>query len=237
MILDAYKPYNLIFQITYENAYELWDHAGAIGRKLCQIWPGITVQDGKPHLQTFTGDGIVIQTSINNATVTFSGSNALSERNLLGLQETYGVWCEMLDLSVLTRASTRVTYGKSFDSIKEANAVLFGLQLTSWPQSKVFDQPVDGEMNGLDITYRFEDKNSFSVLRVKAEQVKTEVKLDPEMFDEPKKSKTINRMVIDFDRGLLGSVDSGKFRVDEWMKGFLHLLRRDIEKVLRSNQQ
>ncbi len=55
MILDSYKPTKLIFHIQYANAYELWDRAGAIGRCLGKIWPGLTLREGQPQHQTLVG--------------------------------------------------------------------------------------------------------------------------------------------------------------------------------------
>ena len=236
MLLDSYKPRTLIFQITYDEAFEIWDRAGAMARALCKIWPSLKLQEGQPHYQTFAGKGISVRTGLADSTVTLKGENVFEVRNIKSLEDTYSMWYEMLDLSVLKRASTRVLYTKDFDTIKAANAELLGMQLAEWPDTKVFDQPMDAESNGLEIAYRFEDKASFSLLRLKAEQIKAEVELDPELFDQPVLAKTKNRLVIDFDRGLLGSVDGGKFRVDEWVKGFQHVLRRDIEKVLKERK-
>ncbi len=152
---------------------------------------------------------------------------------MLQIKETFEAWRDTLDLNILDRVSTRVTHSKEFVSLKEANADLLALNLARWPNTKVFDQPLESERNGLEIAFRFEDQSSFSVLRLKTEQLKAEPELDPEFFDESTITKTKNRLVIDFDRGLLGSVGGSKFRADEWIKGYQHILRRDIEKVLK----
>jgi len=233
MILDSFKTHTLIFQIQYANAYELWDCAGAVGRRLCKVWPGLTLREGQPHQQIFVGDRAVIQTGVGNSTVTLSGDKVFEQRKVLQIKESFEIWCEFLDLDVLDRVSTRVQYSKQFPSLKEANAELFALNLARWPNTKVFEQPLESDKNGLDIAYRFEDESSFSLLRVKTEQIKAEVELDPELFDEPKITKERDRLVIDFDRGLLGSTNARKFLVDEWIKGYQHILRRDIEKVLK----
>lgn len=237
MLLDSYKPHTLIFQITYDEAFELWDRAGAISRTLCKIWPNLKLQEGQPQQQILTGNGVAIRTGLADSTVTLKGEGLFQADKVKSLQDTYSMWREMLDLKVLKRASSRVGYTKNFDTITAANAELLGMQLAEWPDTKVFDQPLDGELNGLEIAYRFEDKVSFSLLRLKAEQIKAEVELDSELFDEPVLAKTKNRLVIDFDRGLLGSVDAEKFRADEWIKGFQHVLRRDIEKVLKGRKR
>ena len=233
MILDSYRASKLIFQIQYANAYELWDRAGAISRRLGKIWSGLTLREGQPQYQTLVGKGVAVQTGIDRSTITLSGEKVFEQHNVLQIKETFEAWRDTLDLNILDRVSTRVTYLREFVSLREANADLLALNLARWPNTKVFDQPLESERNGLEIAFRFEDQSSFSVLRLKAEQLKAEAELDPEFFDESTITKTKNRLVIDFDRGLLGSVGASKFRADEWIKGYQHILRRDIEKVLK----
>jgi hypothetical protein len=233
MILDSYKLHSAVIQIQYAESYAIWDRAGEISRGLCKIWPDLKLAEGQPQQQTLEGKGVNIQTGITKSTVTIRGESALSLPKVKQLSETFELWREALELIELSRVSTRTAYAKEFSTLKDANATLLSLNLAQWPDGKVFDQPVDSDRNGLEIQYRFEDKNSFSVLKLKAEQVKYTVELQPEIFDEPNVEKIINRLLIDFDRGLLGSVSADKLRMDEWIKGYQHLLRRDIEKVIK----
>lgn len=233
MILDSFKTHSAIIQIHYADAFLLWDRAGEIARHISKIWPDIKSSEAQPQQQTLNGKGVSIQTSFAKSTITISGEHALSQINVSHICDTFEVWRKVLELDELSRVSTRVTYSKNFESLVNANAALLALNLVRWPETKVFDQPLESERNGLDVLYRFEDDNSFSVLKLKAEQFKYEVDLDPSVFDEPEIRKVTNRMIIDFDRGLLGTVNAGKFRMDEWIKGYQHILRRDIEKVLK----
>ncbi len=233
MILDAFKLQTAIIQIKYREAFELWDRSGTISRRLCDIWPGLTFVEAHPQQQILNGKNVNIQTNFTRATVTLLGERSLAQRKIEQVDKTFKVWRELLDLDELLQVSMRVSYSKEFPSMKEANAELFALNLAKWPNIKVFDQPIESDLNGLEIQYRFQDESSFSVLKIKAEQLKYEVDLDPNFVEESEIRKTINRIVIDFDRGLLGSVSAEKLRIDDWIKGFQHVLRRDIEKVIK----
>lgn len=234
MLLDSFKLHNLVFQVQYENAYALWDGAGAIAQKLSDIWPNLALHEGQPNQQTLTGDGVQIQSGLNTSTVTISNSKALDAHHAQLLMKTFEVWQSELMLTKLKRLSTRIVFEKNFPTIGEANAFFLGREIVKWPTSKVFDQSLDAGQNGIDLQFRFEDEKSFSVLRVRAEKLKMDVNLDPYFFEEAKLSKEKNRSVIDFDRGLLGSVDATTVRVDEWLKGVHHILRRDLEKVIKA---
>lgn len=235
MILDNFKLRSLVFQVQYPNAFEIWDHAGAIGRRLCSIWPGMDVVSGEPAKQTFVAPGVNIQIGIETSTITLLGTKLFDESKIGQLKQSFEVCRELLTLRICQRISTRIVYAKDFQSLGQANAALFAMDLAAWPKVRVFDQSLESQKNGLEIAYRFEDAGSFSVLRLKAEEVRKDVELDPEYFDEPKMSGTRRRLLIDFDRGMIGSVDAEKFRPDEWLKGFQHVLRRDIEKVLKAS--
>lgn len=162
------------------------------------------------------------------------GAKAFDQLHTTRIKETFDAWRNGLDLNEFTRVSTRTTYAKDFDSMGKANNFIFDFKLAQWPTSKVFDQPEKSELNGLDIAYRFEDENSFSVLRVRAEQLKYEVDLNTEFVETSEIRGTKIRAIIDFDRGLLGKVSTEKFRVEDWIKGYQHILRRDIDKIIKA---
>ncbi len=85
----------------------------------------------------------------------------------------------------------------------------------------------------MELRYRFQDEDSFSTLTIKSEQVTYQANLDPSFVEDYEIKKTVNRLIIDFDRGLLGTIKASNLRMDEWIKGFIHVLRRDIEKVIK----
>lgn len=233
MILDDFKLVSTIIQIEYAEAYLIWDNAGAISKKMCDIWPNLKSSDVQPNQQALSGNGVSIQTGLTKSTLTIAGSHSFDKLNTKRIKGTLDLWFDELELTELIRISMRVLYVKEFDSMLEANQLILGWNLVSWPTTKVFDQPEQSDLNGIDVAYRFEDSNSFSVLRLRAGKLKYEVDLDPALVENAEVRVTKKRTIIDFDRGLLGAVDVDKFRIEEWLKGYQHILRRDIEKVIK----
>ncbi|MFH1493722.1 MAG: hypothetical protein ABIG70_02875 [Pseudomonadota bacterium] len=236
MILDSFKLSNLIVQLEYPSAFELWDEAGSIARRISGIWQGLEHTSGQPDQQTLAGPNVNIQTGFNVSTISLSGGKGFDRGRVQQIKETFDVWRQSLLLGDIKRISTRATYTRDFLSIKEANAALFALKLVRIPAVKVFDQPMDSDRNSVEVLYRFQDEQSFSVLRLKAEEVKYEVTLSSEFFDESEIRETKYRMIIDLDRGVLGSVNAEKFRIDDWLKGFQHVLHRDLDKVIKGEE-
>ena len=196
MILGSFKTHNAIVQIVYADAFLIWDRAGETNRHISKIWPGVKITESEPQQVTLAGEGVKIQTGINKSTITISGEHALGQLKVRQICDTFEVWCKELEIDELSRVSTRVTYSKDFESFKNTNAELLALNLVRWPDTMVFDQPLESDRNGLEVQYRFEDESSFSVLKLKAEQLKYEVDLDPNVFNDPKIRKVINRMTI-----------------------------------------
>lgn len=232
MILDTYKLQTLIVQIEYFEAFALWDRAGVIAQRAASIWPGLKLANAEPRQQTLRSNEVQIQTTMDRATVTLKRPGTLDARKVKQLEDIFEVWRRELNLTDVKRVSTRALYAKEYSSLQGANASLLKMNLVKWPSTKVFDQPLDSDLNGVDVQYRFEDSKSFAVLRLKAERVKYEVELDPEFVEDHEIDSSQCRLVIDFDRGLIGTVGIEKFRMDEWLKGFQHILRRDLNKII-----
>jgi hypothetical protein len=232
MILDTYKLHTVIVQVTYPEAFELWDRAGAVARRTTAIWPGLELDTSSPNEQMFRSPTVVIQTGFRTSIITLSRPK-LDPATMTQIAQTYEVWQSELQLSSLTRVSCRSKYVKEFSSQREANLYLLNLGVVTAPEGRVFDQPHDGKGNSIEVGYRFEDEASFAVLRVGGEHLNIEMRPNPELETEAMKKQRF-RAIIDFDRGLLSSLDAKTLRMDEWLKGYQHLLRRDLEKVIRA---
>ena len=234
MILDSFKLTQLIVQIQYPNALELWDKAGTVNRRIQRIWPDTEIVGTQvsPNQVSLKNSKAQIDTGLTQSTVSLTQLKTIDQHSSEQIVETFQAWRSELALTKLDRVSSRAIYAKNISMIRAANQELFALGLCRLPKDKVFDQPTDAERNTFDLTYRFEDAASFAFLRISTEQVVITIKANPDIPAIKDSSESRNRLIIDFDRGLKQPIDASSFRMDEWLKGFSHLLRRDLEKVL-----
>ena len=234
MKLDEYKLQNVTFQVTYPQAFELWDRAGRIARRMTEIWGPLKISEGRPNQQQLDGGNVTILTTMQHSLVTVRDPQAFDALHTRKISESLTVWREELQLSTFDRVSTRAKLVKSHKTLGEANAAVLSSGTVNLPSEKVFGQSQNSEDNGIAVSFRFEDKESFAFLRLEAEKLPMEVNLDADFFPEIGNS-TRHRYfsVIDFDRGLFGQTVAEKFRMDDWMRGFMHLLRRDFSKIVR----
>lgn len=235
MILDDFKQHALVIQINYASAFELWDNAGSLARELSAIWGPLSVNEANPQTQILQGEDVALSIGFDQSVLTMLRANANPARSSERIASTYEAWVEKLRLLTLQRVSARSTFHKEFDSLDGANAFVLNLGLARWPKSQVFNQDKHSGLNTLDVAFRFQDETAFSVVRVKAEKVTFQAKLDKEFVDEPINVERC-RVIVDFDRGTLGETSAGKLRISEWLKGYHHLMRRDIPKVLEMEE-
>lgn len=233
MLLDKYKIATLTFQIQYAGAYEIWDNAGALAKEIVKIWPDLELADAQPQQQTLTAKNVQVQSGFKASTVILTNLQSIDRHTIGRLTETYKAWRTGLSIERLTRLSTRAVYTLEFNSLQEANAALRGFNLVNWPKTKMFDQPEDSWQNVPEVTFRFEDEKSFSFLRFRTEQIKLETKSFGPFDDVEAINKMTNRLAVDFDRGLLGSMNASSMMMDDWFDGFQHVLRRDLEKLVK----
>ncbi len=231
MILDLFDMHSVVIQFQYNEAFLLWDRAGAITKRLATIWPETKIREVVPNQQAITGPGFQILTGLNQSLITLRGARSLHSSRVTQVSETFEVWREMLELKQIKRISARTIFTRKFAGLLEANKFLFDLNVVRWPTEKVFDQPAETPRNGVEVAFRFESDTAFTILRFRAEETRFEMELDADFFDEPLK-KSLCRVYIDFDRGNLGAVDASKLNVTDWLKGYVHVLRRDIPKVI-----
>jgi hypothetical protein len=231
MLLDAYHLHTLIVQLSYDEAFELWDRAGAIARGLTELWPGVELDTATPGEQTFRSSSVVLQTSLKTSTITLWRPK-LDPTTIARVTQSFEVLRSQLELQTLSRVSCRSKYVKDFTTQEGANSHVLRMGLTPWPDTRVFDQPTGGNGNAVEVVYRFEDEASFAVLRVGSEHLNVNIRTHPEVENEVVERKK-HRAYIDFDRGMVAAMDARILRLDEWLKGYQHLLRRDIEKVIR----
>lgn len=63
-----------------------------------------------------------------------------------------------------------------------------------------------------------------------------DMETDPAFFEEPLHKK-MNHAVIDFDRGTLGEIELQRLSIKDWLKGYLHVMRRDLDKALGASRE
>lgn len=233
MILDSFKLHSLVLQFTYPDAYIVWDRAGDIARHMQDVWPGLALEDSKPNEQNLRSDVVTVSTGVRMSTITNVAGKGLDQLTIDRMVATVDIWRQQLELSTFNRVSCRAKYVRDFSDKAAAIAEVLSWNLFRIPNDRVFNHHQTESNTSVEGTWKFEDKASFTFLRVGAEEITIEIKAHPD-FPETQMKKTAARAYIDFDRGSLGEIDAKSFWLAEWLKGYLHVLHRDLPKVIPS---
>lgn len=233
MVLDNFKLNNLTFQIVYPVSFEIWDRMGAVARRLSSHWKDLTINRAEPQRIVLVAPGVSIHTDPTTAYISLTGGlRTMDPQTSTKLAGAVEAWRTEFNIPTFTRVSMRTVYVKEYSTLAAVNAAIRASGIARLPDQKVFDIEPGAKKSGIDVGFRFEDDSTFAWLRVRAETVHYEQGFDPEFSDEPPLKKDIHRAVIEFDRGQLGTIHAEKFRTEDWLKGYTHVLRRDIEKVI-----
>lgn len=237
MILDDYSISQLIVQINYPMAFEMWDRIGRVTRQLEKCWPGVEVaRDAvSPNAVTLKAKHFQITTGLETSTVVLRNLRTVDNLSIDRIAESFAIWRDGFELDKLTRLSTRVIYERKFSDSRTAQGAVTSLLKEKFTE-RVFNQDPDGDGNGLEKRWNFSDGNSFTKLSIRAEEIKYEISTDVVVDEWALDPVVVHRALIDFDRGLLKPPPASKIQMGDWVKGVIHLLRRDIEKVLKVSE-
>lgn len=231
MILDTFKLRTFTIRLDYDVAFELWDNAGSVARALNTVWGPLTVKQPTPNQQVLENSTAQLFIGMTQSFIVVKNGKAFDRRGFSLISRTFEILARYLSLHQITRVSARASYVMETTSIGEANSMVRSFPCVNWPSEKVFGQDPSSDLNTGSFSFRFQDEASFSVVDVKSEQVHHRAELEVlDVTDAIDVKK--NYVVIEFDRGTLGVVEANQFRIEDWLKGYRHVLNRDIDKVL-----
>jgi len=200
---------------------------------MARVWGELKIKHPSPNQQVLEGQSVQLILGIEQSYITVKSDRALDSTTKDKLHASVIAIRDSLSLSEFTRVSARVSYGIYSETIAEANALARSFSCINWPEQKVFGQAKDSDENGVSFSFRFQDKTSFSVVEVKTEEATFHVDHDSVLNVGPIDKKQC-ACLVEFDRGTFGPIDASRLRVIDWIEGFVHVMRRDIDKVLGS---
>jgi hypothetical protein len=153
-------------------------------------------------------------------------------RELQGVAEVlFPPLLRYLNIANLTRVGLRVIYGKRFDTRKEAAD--FVADHSPIPRLKGKHLNIDGVIFEPEIYFQYEAEALGFSVRLKAQQSKINLTVPVEFEDILKEKKTERSFVtLDVDYYAHGITPIASFDASALIQGWLHLIRRDIGKVL-----
>lgn len=234
MELSDLKIRQVVFEIRYDEAFSLWDRAGAINRELVKIWPGIRLSEApEPNQVSLKNKDVSIRTGLKTSYVALQQPNNITQ-NSEQIEATLRLWVKELELSEFSRVGTRVIFTKFYESPASANNAAMSMGLVTYPAPPFFNHknlPMSAE-----VSLVWEDGSSQTRIAIKTEHQQLEVDGLPDVQNENIK-QTADLLVVDIDRATVGKVGIAKFRATDWIDGVRHLIARDMKRIFKGDKQ
>lgn len=222
----------LIFEIRYDDAFEVWDRAGEIHRALVKLWPNTRLAETKPNQQVLRGDQVQLQTGIRTSHVALFDVNSIT-KHADQIADTYRVWADVLSFKELKRVGTRVIYRKRYASDSEAGAAFLSLGFIRTVDMPSFGH--SGPPSGGEVRLTWKDEAAATTLTVKNEEQTLEIEAVPD-FAEGGKKLVRNDFVVDIDRATSKPIELSQFRVQDWLQGVQRIVSRALPQMLRDHE-
>jgi hypothetical protein len=134
-----------------------------------------------------------------------------------------------LDIKSLTRIGLLLQFSKAFDT-REA-AADFVLAQTPIPKPSGKHLNVSGRVLDPEMQFRYEDGALGFRYRIWAQEVVVNVKLPPQFRDIAPEQAKRNLANFEVDYYTLGTTATSAFDAPTLIEGWLHLIRRDVERL------
>lgn len=219
-------------EVRYDSAPLIWDHTGALWQTVKKKYPGLKVETASPHETKVNVDeksvGIV---GIEKAICAVSEPKA-DLRELIDFSSVFfPALLAQLDIQALTRVGFLVQYSKTFQVRKEAADFISSQVSLPQPTGKRLN--VSGRVIDPEFVVRYEDDALGFRLRIMSQEIIMNLKLPPEFRDlASARSSTRSVASLEIDYYAHGSMPTAMFDAPTLIEGWLHLIRRDIGKVL-----
>jgi hypothetical protein len=219
------------FELRYDQAYLLWDKAGAIWQDIRKANPNIKLREAGPAKVVMTIDRrfqLTIELDKLNISV-FTPPSSMDDFIDLCMS-VVRTSVHTLEIPLFSRVGLRVIYRQNFKSRAEASNALISTKMMKIPEGKHFG--IEGEPRLPHYSIRWEgDKLGVQVI-VQAQERK--IMVEPalgETIVEPIE-KDVFELVFDTDYSTIGTVESGQFRASEWITNGMRVIRRDSRAFL-----
>ena len=231
MDLAHFRLNSATFEVRYEHAYLLWDHAGQFWYSVSQAHPGLKVIEAGPgRVVGAIGAQHQVSLEVSRLAIDFYPIAGQAEGFAEFCNEMFTGAASVLRLSILTRVGLRLVYRQVHRSREEAaksvintgmlrapTGVFFGVQgqfLQPWYSIKLQSDRI-----GVQITLRAQER-----------KIVVEPPLGERLFERLEREEF--ECDYDIDYYTEAPVNIHSFRVTDWMTHAMRIIRRDSKEFL-----
>jgi len=228
MSLSYFKIHSATIEITFKNAYTIWDKVGQFWSKINERWPDMKMVDGSPITTHFTLDKETeISLELGKFRVTqYVGSNDLEKFEEL-CKDVIPLAQEIFNFGIYSRVGFRIISFRKFDSKEETAEQFLKFGLLKIPSKKHFN--IEGKIINPSYGYRWEDEHYG--INLKMDAVSNTLNFEPPINllqeIEPVKIER-NGIQLDVDYYSLKPIPHTKLSWKDWIGQTYQVIKRDL---------
>lgn len=216
------------FELRFERAFALWDHAGGLANTLVTQFPAAKLQEGNPGRISFTlSPNVEFSFELDKAHVILHSPKRTAEDFTPLASSLSRLLTTNLGIKVFSRVGTRAIYRKDYGNVRDATERVVSLGHLKIPDGKFFGLEESPET----VSYAMRWSGKATGIRVSLLTQTQKIEFAP----APVYSKEVTAidkerhdMILDIDYFSTAPVTVEQLHVDEWVKNLMHMINRDI---------
>lgn len=217
----------LSFEVRYNEAFELWDHAGALWADVRSVFGSISSEKVAPNSQTFYAAGrYSFHVDMTTAWVIDHQASAKDGKSA----DFISLVLAVLDVQSLVRVGVRTTHLMPVKTMEAGNEAVRALTLMRDPASKLFDV----EPNDINPLYQSEVSDGEFGYTLRIGTRGQNVDFSPPPTALGLKPQTINQfhVFLDLDMFTMKAVPIEVFEPKSWLERRIKVANADLPKAL-----
>jgi hypothetical protein len=232
--LNEFTLETLVFEVRYDDAYGIWDHAGEIWTALSTRLPGVVLQTAEPKSQMFwLGDTFELFVELKRVAVADNKPTKEGERLAEVATHVLDQAIKSLHIADFSRVGLRAVFWMETKTIDNAVKKLAGTRLTCALEIPLLSK--DANQTEIQYTTRFETAAAGIAVKIgtQTRQVNMDVPPNARRFFEPKKVEQ-HGTLVDFDYYTRGIVSAEQVRPRVWIDQALKTARRAFRGLMEA---
>lgn len=221
------------FELRYDTAFALWDHAGAIGIGIQQKWPEAKLVEAIPTKINFSWRRqFEFQVEMEKALILGHHQPHNLKDFADAAEDFHAILRKTLNVPIYTRVGLRIIHVKDFKTIADATKAILALNQVNVPAGKFFGQA--GEPKSVEVSYRWENKSNGLMVRIRSEGIVVQFSPPPSIPEIEPLMKETQRLLFDLDYYTVAPVTPSQLNVVDWVNNIVHMTNRDTKVFLEA---
>jgi hypothetical protein len=226
MDISYFDLHQANFEVRYDQAYLLWDRAGAIWQVMRRTNPNLKLKEAGPAKVVMTlDDRFQLSVELDKLAVSVFTPPSNIDDYIPLCQQVLSLAINNLELTLFSRIGMRVIYRHEFRSRAEASDALISTKIMKVPEGKHFG--IEGQAKLPHYAIRWEGDKLGVQVNLRAQERKILVEAIMGETAVQGIEKDLYELIFDVDYFTIGTVEVGQFRASDWITNALRVIRRD----------